>query len=125
MEFNIVHEIIEDKSRFIGYVLSDFTSIDSIKDIVKELKKEHKKARHVCFAYSCKIEGVENKRYSDDGEPSGTAGIPILSTIESTNSENILVLVVRYFGGKKLGASKLLRTYRRCARESIELLKEN
>lgn len=125
MEFDVIHEIVENKSRFIGYILRDFTSIDIVKDIAKDLKKEHKKARHVCFAYSCRIDGIENKRYSDDGEPSGTAGIPILSTIESTNTENVLVLVVRYFGGKKLGASKLLRTYRRCARESIELLKKD
>lgn len=124
MDNKVIHEIIEDKSRFIGYALTNFKDIDNIKDIIKDFKKEHKKSRHVCWAYSCKIDGVENKRYSDDGEPSGTAGIPILSTIENTNQQDILVIVVRYFGGKKLGASKLLRTYRKCAKETIDLIKD-
>ncbi len=124
MQFDIVHEIIEDKSRFIGYIVKNYSDIDNIKETIKSLKKEHKKSRHVCYAYVTKIDGVEYKRYSDDGEPSGTAGIPILSTIENLKVENVLVIVVRYFGGKKLGASKLLRTYRRCAKESLELLME-
>lgn len=124
MTAKFIHEIVEDKSRFIGYAITEFQDIDNVKDIVNELKMSHKKSRHVCWAYSFKIDGVEYKRYSDDGEPSGTAGIPILSTIENKDVQNILVLVVRYFGGKKLGASKLLRTYRRCARETIELTKD-
>lgn len=124
MKFDITHEIIVDKSRFIGYVIKDFNDVDNIKNIIIELKKTHKKSRHVCYAYKCIIKGVEYKKYSDDGEPTRTAGIPILSTIENIDITNILVIVVRYFGGKKLGASKLLRTYRKAARESIELLME-
>lgn len=125
MNFDITHEIVEDKSRFIGYVINEFKDSENIKDIINIFKKEHKKSRHVCYAYKYIIEGVENKRYSDDGEPSGTAGIPILSTIDNYQDiNNILVIVVRYFGGKKLGASKLLRTYRRCAKESIDKLLE-
>lgn len=122
MKYNLVHEIIENRSRFIAYVITDFKEIDSVKEIYNELKKEHKKASHVCWAYSTVIDGIEMKKYSDDGEPKGTAGIPILSTIEMKKKQDILILVVRYFGGSRLGASKLLRTYRRSTNEAIELL---
>lgn len=124
MKFNIVNEIVENKSRFITYVITNFKDIDSIKDVSDHLKKEHKKARHVCYAYSVNIDGIQYKKYSDDGEPKGTAGIPILSVIEKKEYENTLVLIVRYFGGTKLGSSKLLRTYRRAAKETLELLGE-
>lgn len=124
MKYNFVHEITENRSRFVTYVITDFKEIDSVKNIYNELKKEHKKARHVCWAYSSVIDGITYERYNDDGEPKGTAGIPILSTIKNKGKQDILILVVRYFGGSKLGASKLLRTYRRAAKESIDLLEE-
>lgn len=123
MEFDIIDEIIVDNSRFIGIVKLDFHP-DDLDDIIKFLNKEYKKNRHVCYAYKVKIDGIEYKKFNDDGEPKGTAGMPILSMIDNTDYTNIFVAVVRYFGGKKLGASKLLRTYRKSANEAIKKLTE-
>ena len=72
-----------------------------------ELKKEHKKARHVCYAYRV---GQKSKS-NDDGEPKGTAGRPLLELLHKKELNNIALIVVRYFGGTKLGAGRLLRTY--------------
>lgn len=121
MHFDVIDEIIVDNSKFIGIVKLDF-KVEDIKEIISYLKKEYKKSRHVCYAYKTKIDGIEYKKYDDDGEPRGTAGVPILSTIENVEYSDILVIVVRYFGGKKLGASKLLRTYRKSANEAIKKL---
>ncbi len=119
MEFDIIDESIVDNSRFIGIVKLNFHQ-DQLKDILIHLKKEYKKSRHICYAYKTKVDGIEYKKYNDDGEPKGTAGVPILSSIDNTNHNNVLVIVVRYFGGKKLGASKLLRTYRRSAIDALK-----
>ncbi len=125
MEFDVVEEIIVDNSRFIGIVKLNFNP-DELDETINFLKKEYKKSRHICFAYRTNVEGIEYKKFNDDGEPKGTAGLPILSMIENTELTNILVVVVRYFGGKKLGASKLLRTYRKSANEAIKkITKEN
>ncbi len=121
MKFDVVEEIIVDNSRFIGIVKTNF-NVDELDEINSYLKKEYKKSRHICYAYKVKVDGVVNKKYNDDGEPKGTAGLPILSIIDNTELNDILVIVVRYFGGKKLGASKLLRTYRKSANEAIKKL---
>ncbi len=121
MKLEIVNEINENKSRFLTYIVKNFYNAKKVEEIYLYLKKKHKKAKHICWAYSLKEGNIIIKKYSDDGEPKGTAGIPILSVIDGKNKENILILVVRYYGGKKLGASKLLRTYRRSAREALEL----
>ncbi len=125
MEFDVVEEIVVDNSRFIGIVKLNFNS-DDLDETIKFLNKEYKKSRHICYAYKTNVDGIEYKKFNDDGEPKGTAGMPILSMIDNTDLTNILVVVVRYFGGKKLGASKLLRTYRKSANEAIKkITKEN
>ncbi len=102
--------LIENNSKFVSYRVDNFQK-DALELILKELKKKHKKARHFCYAYIVKEAGMVSKKYSDDGEPRGTAGRPILTQLERHDLENVLVVIVRYFGGKKLGASRLLRTY--------------
>lgn len=102
---NKYEEIIK-KSRFISYYY-EVNTIEEVKEILEELKKEHKKARHIPYAY--KIDN--NIKKSDDKEPGGTAGTPIYNIIEKKNLNNCLIVVVRYFGGIKLGAGGLLRAY--------------
>ena len=111
-------EIVEKKSKFIGYVYQ-VTSKEQVDEILKGLKKEHKKATHICYAYSISSDVVLAKAV-DDGEPSGTAGRPILNVIEKKNIKNVLTVVVRYFGGVKLGAGGLVRMYTKCASESLK-----
>ena len=101
------------KSKFFGY-LFDVNSLEEVTKILEKLKKEHKKATHICYAYKIK-NGQEIVKFNDDGEPSGTAGRPILNVIEKKNLQNIMVCVVRYFGGIKLGAGGLVRAYTKCA----------
>ena len=109
MNFIKTVEIIEKKSKFYGYLL-ECEKEDEIKDALDVLKKEHKKARHVCYAYVFNRDMVSEK-CSDDGEPGGTAGYPILNVIKKKNLTNVMVAVVRYFGGIKLGAGGLTRAY--------------
>ena len=94
------------KSKFIG-LMYEVKSIEEVDSILAELKKEHKKARHICYAY--KIGTLEKK--TDDKEPSGTAGQPILNIINYKNLDNTLIIVVRYFGGTLLGRGLLTRSY--------------
>ncbi len=94
------------KSKFIG-LYYEVNSIDEVKIILEELKKEHKKARHMPYAY--KIGNTAKK--TDDKEPTNTAGLPIYNIIERKNLNNCLIVVIRYFGGIKLGAGGLLRAY--------------
>ncbi len=101
-------EVIK-KSRFIARAYP-VSSEDEIKEIIKQARKEFYKATHVCSAWILATE-PEQKKASDDGEPSGTAGKPILNVLEQKDLKNVLVLVVRYFGGIKLGASGLIRAY--------------
>ena len=112
LEFK-TNEIIINKSRFIAY-LYELENVEVVKDIISGLKKEHKKANHVCYAYVYNKDMVSEK-CSDDGEPGGTAGYPILNVIKKKNRTNILVAVVRYFGGIKLGAGGLTRAYTKSA----------
>ena len=107
------YELIINKSRFIAYKL-DLTNLEQVKNTLHELKKEHKKARHICYAYVFKGDVVSEK-CSDDGEPGGTAGYPILNVIKKKNLNNVMVAVVRYFGGIKLGAGGLTRAYTKAA----------
>lgn len=111
---NTYEEVIK-KSRFIAYYY-EVNTIDEIKNILESLKKEHKKAKHLPYAY--KIDNLVKK--SDDKEPSGTAGLPIYNIIEKNNLNNTLIVVVRYFGGIKLGAGGLLRAYLNSANEVIK-----
>ena len=113
----IENEIIIKKSRFIAK-LYNINDVSEVETIINDLKKEYKKATHFCFAYS--INGQE--KAFDDGEPSQTAGLPILNVIHMKNLNNILIVVVRYFGGVKLGAGPLTRAYSKSASEIIKKL---
>lgn len=103
---NIENTTIINKSKFITklYFISSLTEIDNI---LTEVSKEYKDATHICFAYI--LNGKE--KCSDNGEPSGTAGMPILNVLKKNNLDNILAIVIRYFGGIKLGAGGLVRAY--------------
>ena len=111
-------ELIEKKSKFYGFTFKVETA-QEVENIIKDLKKEHKKCTHICYAYSI-FSSVVLAKAVDDGEPSGTAGRPILNVIEKKNLKNILVVVVRYFGGIKLGAGGLVRAYTKCASQAIK-----
>lgn len=119
---DIENEIIIKKSRFITklYYIED---VNKVNDIIDEIKKEYKKCTHVCYAY---IIGSKIKAF-DDNEPSGTAGRPILNVLEKKNVNNILCVVIRYFGGIKLGVGGLVRAYTKSASEAFKLVnvKEN
>lgn len=101
------------KSKFIGYLFS-LNDESDIKTILDFLKNEHKKATHICYAYKFS-KGKVLVKASDDGEPSGTAGRPILNVIEKKNLDNVMICVVRYFGGILLGAGGLVRAYTKTA----------
>lgn len=102
-------EFIEKKSRFIGYVFF-VTSEEEAQQKVAQMKEQHRDATHNCWAYIIGEEGLI-QRYSDDGEPSGTAGVPILEVLKKENLRNVAAVVTRYFGGTLLGAGGLVRAY--------------
>ena len=103
---NIINEITINKSRFITLIYK-VTDISKINETLNNLKKEYKDATHYCYAY---IIG-NTKRFNDDGEPKSTAGMPILGVLENKKLDNVLAVVIRYFGGIKLGAGGLVRAY--------------
>jgi len=106
-------EFKERGSRFIGYA-SPVVSADEFKKHLQQLKKEHPKAVHHCFAYRIGIDG-NSFRSSDDGEPSGTAGKPILGQIDSKGVTDTAIIIVRYFGGTLLGVPGLINAYKTTA----------
>lgn len=103
------------KSKFIG-LYYEVNDVEEVNNILESLKKEHKKARHMPYAY--KIGSIAKK--TDDKEPSNTAGLPIYNIIERKELNNVLIVVVRYFGGIKLGAGGLLRAYSQAANEATK-----
>ena len=103
------------KSKFYGYYY-EINSIEEAKEVIEELKKEHKKARHIPYAY--KVNNTAKK--TDDKEPTNTAGLPIYNILERKNLNNHLLCVIRYFGGIKLGAGGLLRAYSEAANEATK-----
>ena len=107
----------ESGSRFIALAYP-VESEQSVKDIVSGLRKEYHDARHHCYAYRLGYDGTVF-RSSDDGEPSGTAGRPILGQIDSAGLSDILVVVVRYFGGVKLGVPGLIRAYKSATADAL------
>lgn len=112
-----IHEIVIEKSRFITY-LNRVTSEDEAKTYIQTIKKMHPTATHHCTAY---IFGEHNEfqKSSDDGEPSGTAGVPMLESLKKNNMQDTLAVVVRYFGGIKLGAGGLIRAYSKSVSNAI------
>lgn len=105
------------KSRFIGYA-QHVESWDEAQECIASIKAEHPKARHWCFGLRCG-DNPPTERCSDDGEPTGTAGVPILGAIAGEDLSDTLCVVVRYFGGIKLGAGGLIRAYGGAARQVL------
>ncbi|WP_225036152.1 IMPACT family protein [Winogradskyella sp. SM1960] len=115
-------ELFKDKnSKFYGFTFP-VTNEDQIKQHLDDLKKEHYAARHWCYAYQI---GTENIQYraNDDGEPNNSAGMPIYGQIQSFEVTNILIIVVRYYGGVKLGVGGLINAYRTGAQLALEASK--
>lgn len=113
-----VDEIIINKSRFIGYSLPIDNEDDAL-SFIEEIKTLHRNATHNVYGY---VLGDDNsvQRYSDDGEPNGTAGIPVLEVIKKEDLRNVVVVITRYFGGIKLGTGGLIRAYTKGAKIGIE-----
>lgn len=113
-----LHEIIIQKSRFIGYV-KRVTTEEEAQLFIQAIKKKHHDATHNCSAY---IIGDHDQiqKANDDGEPSGTAGVPMLEVLKKRQLKNTAVVVTRYFGGVKLGAGGLIRAYSRTTAETIK-----
>lgn len=103
-------EVVEKKSRFIANLFY-VESSDEAEQKVKEIKKRYHDAKHNCFAYLINESNNIIKKFSDDGEPSGTAGAPMLEILEKTNLCNVVIVVTRYFGGILLGTGGLVRAY--------------
>ncbi|MCI8290909.1 MAG: YigZ family protein [Clostridia bacterium] len=114
---SVVSEITEKKSKFICHVYHVET-VEEAEEILRNLRKKYHDARHNCYAYKIIKDGV--MRSSDDGEPSGTAGVPILNILNGRNLSNILVVVTRYFGGILLGTGGLVRAYSSATADALE-----
>ncbi|MBE5937770.1 MAG: YigZ family protein [Lachnospiraceae bacterium] len=110
-------EIVEKKSRFIANVFSVETEEEAL-EIIEQIKKQYWDARHNCYAYVIGADG-RKQRCSDDGEPQGTAGRPMLDVLLGEDIKNILVIVTRYFGGTLLGTGGLVRAYSMAVKEGI------
>ncbi|CEN77090.1 IMPACT domain-containing protein [[Clostridium] sordellii] len=119
-EFGI-DEIIIEKSTFIGYAKPISTEEEAV-EFINEIKKKHKDATHNVWAYTVG-QNMNIQRYSDDGEPQGTAGIPTLEVIKKEDLRDVVVVVTRYFGGIKLGAGGLVRAYTKGAKIGLEAAK--
>ena len=115
---NVENEIIIKKSRFIAK-LYYIDNENEVNEIINNLKKEYKKSTHIVYAYI--VKGKE--KAVDDGEPSHTAGRPILNVLQKKNITNVLAVVIRYFGGIKLGAGGLVRAYTNSISEVFKLAK--
>lgn len=113
---DVENTIIIKKSKFITKLYKTNT-LDEVDNILKRIKEEYNDATHICYAYI--IDSKE--RCFDDGEPSGTAGIPILNVLKKNNLTNIIAIVIRYFGGTKLGAGGLVRAYSNSVLEALKL----
>ena len=108
----------EKGSKFIA-IARPVDSLDNVRSQLEQIRKQYHDARHHCYAYKIGKDSPEI-RYNDDGEPSGTAGKPIFGQIESFGLTNLLIVVIRYFGGVKLGTGGLIQAYRSAARDALE-----
>ncbi len=109
-------EINIKNSKFIGIIIP-IECKDDVKSELNFLKNEYKNATHYCYSFKL----LKDKGFSDDGEPNKTAGLPILTVIESENLLNVLLVVIRYFGGIKLGTGGLIRAYTKAAKDVINI----
>lgn len=116
IEKNETCEITEKKSRFIAY-LAYVTTEEDAQNFVSQIKKKHYDARHNVYAYILNSGG---KKYSDDGEPSKTAGYPVLEMLENEGVTDVVCVVTRYFGGTLLGTGGLIRAYTKSAKDCLE-----
>ena len=116
---NSIVEIIEKKSKFIGQAFY-VESKQEAEKIIKNTKKKYADAKHNCYAYSILEDNSIITKSTDDGEPTSTAGIPILNAIQENELTNILVIVTRYFGGILLGTGGLVRAYTKATTEAIK-----
>lgn len=108
----------EKNSKFFGYAYP-ISNEEEVKEIIETLKKQHHSARHWCYAYQLGTESI-TYRANDDGEPNNSAGMPIYGQIQSFELTNVLVVVVRYFGGVKLGVGGLISAYKTTAQMALE-----
>lgn len=113
---NVEKQTIIERSKFITKLFKVFSENET-KDLINKLKIEYKDSTHICYAYI--IGNI--KRFNDDGEPTGTAGMPILNVLENNNLNYVLAVVIRYFGGIKLGAGGLVRAYANSISECLKL----
>ena len=116
---NNTFELVEKKSRFIANLMYVESKLDA-ETKIKELKKKYHDARHNCFAFRVLEDDSVYEKSSDDGEPSGTAGAPMLNILQKNNLCNVLVVVTRYFGGILLGTGGLVRAYSESLQKVIE-----
>lgn len=112
---NITSTYIIKKSKFINYLYKIDTT-EEINEYINNLKKQYKDATHICYAYI--LDKIE--RFSDDNEPNGTAGMPLLNVLKNNNLNHILCCTVRYFGGIKLGAGGLVRAYTNSCTQTLK-----
>ena len=108
----------EKGSKFIGFAYP-INNEEELRNILEKIRAEHPKATHHCYAYRMGLSG-ENYRANDDGEPSGSAGLPIYNQLLANEITNVIVIVVRYYGGTKLGVSGLVKTYKESAKMTLE-----
>lgn len=120
LEKEILAEIVEKKSKFIANLFL-VNSSEEAEQLIKSVKKKYFDAKHNCFAYLVYEDNTQIKKFSDDGEPSGTAGAPMLEILEKQNLGNVLVVVTRYFGGILLGTGGLVRAYSDSLKKAIEM----
>lgn len=118
---NKKNEIIIKNSKFIT-ILIKITNEKEIKEKLKQVKEDYPKATHYCYTYKI---GENIKKASDDGEPSGTAGLPMLNILDKENITNVLAITIRYFGGIKLGAGGLIRAYSNSVKEALNKVNTN
>lgn len=119
LELPVQNILLKEKgSKFIGYA-SQVSDEDDFKSFLADVKTQHPKATHHCYAFRLGQNG-ENYRANDDGEPNGSAGLPIYNQILANDLTNVGIIIVRYYGGTKLGVSGLVKAYKKSAKETLD-----
>lgn len=119
IKFPVENILLKEKgSKFIGFAFP-VNNVEELKNALEKIREEHPKATHHCYAFRLGMNG-ENYRANDDGEPNGSAGLPIYNQLLANNLTNILLIVVRYYGGTKLGVSGLVKTYKESAKLTLD-----